>query len=112
MFKNCLVFILLLSSMLYAQSIDECMDCHGDKDFSKSINDSLELSLYIDLNAYQRSVHGEMECVDCHSSIKDVEHEEDLPNVNCADCHEDAEAEYSQSIHASKERYENVILAG
>jgi formate dehydrogenase gamma subunit len=90
----------MMSGFLFGQSVDDCMDCHSDEELTKAINDSTEISLFIELEKYQKSIHGDMECVDCHSTIEDVDHEEELANVNCSDCHEDSEEEYNQSIHA------------
>jgi len=33
------------------------------------------------------SIHKGMNCVDCHSSIKEVPHDEKLPHVECGGCH-------------------------
>jgi formate dehydrogenase gamma subunit len=52
------------------------------------------------LEKYQNSLHGDLECIDCHSDIEDVDHEPELASVNCADCHDDAQEEYQESIHA------------
>jgi cytochrome b subunit of formate dehydrogenase len=54
------------------------------------------------LDAFQASVHGqlEMSCVDCHTGIEDLPHDDiELPKVNCGECHEDQEEVYAQSLH-------------
>ena len=68
-------------------------------EMTKSINDSVEISLFVDMEQYQKSIHGDLECIDCHSTIEDVDHDGDLPVVSCANCHEDSQEEYSESIH-------------
>ena len=58
-----------------------------DDELSKLVNDSTEISLYVDIDRFQNSLHGDLECIDCHSSIDDVEHDTELPEVNCGGCH-------------------------
>jgi thiosulfate reductase cytochrome b subunit len=47
-----------------------------------------ELSLAIDLEKYQDSVHGDMACIDCHYDIEAIPHKQRLDKVDCSDCHE------------------------
>ena len=96
-----LLFSIFLFSSVFAQSNETCMDCHEDEDMTAFIKDTVEISAYIDLEVYENSIHGDMDCIDCHADIDDPEdHNEDLEKVNCADCHEDEQAEFSTSIHA------------
>ncbi len=81
------------------------MDCHSDEEMTGIINDTVEVSMYVDLEKFQKSIHGDMECIDCHSTLEDVDHDEDLPKVVCAECHDDAQEEFSESIHAHSEEY-------
>jgi cytochrome b subunit of formate dehydrogenase len=99
MIKYIIIQTLLTTGLLFAQSVEECLDCHADEDLTKSINDSTEISLFVDLGQYQESIHGDLDCIDCHSTIEDVDHAEELPDVSCAECHDDSQEEYSQSIH-------------
>jgi cytochrome b subunit of formate dehydrogenase/nitrate/TMAO reductase-like tetraheme cytochrome c subunit len=97
---NTIFFVVCFAALGITQSVEECMDCHSDDELTKFINDTVEISLYVDLERYQNSLHGDMECIDCHSSIEDIDHEPELPDVNCADCHDDSQEEYQESIHA------------
>ncbi len=99
MIKFFIILTVLLSGFLFAQSVEDCMDCHSDEEMTKTVNDSIEVSLFVDLEIYQNSIHGDMECIDCHSTIEDVDHDEELPDVVCAECHDDAQEAYNQSIH-------------
>ncbi len=112
MYKYVVFLSLLLSGFLFAQSVEECMDCHNDEDMTKTVHDSLEVSLYVDPEIYQKSIHGDMECIDCHSTIEDVDHAEDLPDVNCAECHDGSQEEYSQSIHSLAIDDNNALFIG
>jgi len=94
-------FGILLIGSAFAQSNETCMECHEDEDMTAFIKDTVEISAYVDLEVYENSIHGDMDCIDCHTDIEDPEdHEEDLEKVNCAECHEDSQEEFKASIHA------------
>lgn len=103
-----LLFVLPFAALLAAvgparaQDVDDCLICHDDEELTK-IRDDRVVSLYIDIDLFERSVHGreEMVCIDCHADLIDFdyEHAEDLEPVDCSMCH-DREAEvYAQSLH-------------
>src|SRR5262245_52819393 len=46
--------------------------------------------------ALLRSVHGTLECTDCHASIGALPHPDDLPRVDCSACHTVEEAAYTK----------------
>lgn len=102
---------LFMAALAFGQSVDDCLQCHADKDLSKSINDSTEISLYVDQQKYEKSIHGGLVCVDCHSTVKNVEHESELPAVNCGGCHEQAQQQYALSIHGTSPGSKNVSPA-
>jgi formate dehydrogenase gamma subunit len=78
------------------------MDCHEDEEMTAIIKDTVEISAYVDIEVYKNSIHGDIDCIDCHIDIDDPEdHAEDLASVNCAECHEDAQKEYSETIHGT-----------
>lgn len=94
--------LLLIVGFIFGQpTMDECMMCHSDEELTQSIDDSTERSLFIDQNKFVNSIHGEFECIDCHSDITEAEHDTPLEKVQCAVCHEDAQEAYSGSIHAN-----------
>jgi 5-methylcytosine-specific restriction endonuclease McrA len=90
------------NKMVSAQEIDDCMECHMDRNLTKTDAAGNVHSLYVDKDAFVGSVHGEMEytCVDCHEDVKAEEHpKEGIPDVKCGPCHEEALAEYEKSRH-------------
>ncbi len=103
MIKGILLLTILMSGFVFAQSVEDCMECHSDEEMTKTINDSIELSLYVDIDKYDYSIHGGLDCIDCHSSLEEVDHDEGLPKVNCAECHDDSQEEFDESIHAHAE---------
>ena len=69
---------------------EECMRCHGDAAKVKTVLNQEEIA---------KSRHNDLACTECHEGITKAEHEEKLPKVNCASCHEDEEKEFKGSVH-------------
>ena len=80
-------------------SNSECLQCHGDSSLSKVGPAGEVISLYVDAQKYQHSVHASLSCVDCHSGVEEIPHAEKLPPVNCGKCHEEVQATYDSSSH-------------
>ncbi len=83
---NLLLLFIFSSLKIQSQetlSNEECMTCHSDT--SLGIN-------YITGDHLKGSVHEKFDCVQCHSSITEIPHNEELADVNCSDCHK-ADAE-------------------
>lgn len=98
------VFLTVLGSITIAQtSTEQCIDCHSDETMTIDKNGK-ELSLFIDREKYKNSVHGETECIDCHSAFdaESLPHKEgkDISRVDCAQCH-DTDS-FNASIHGKK----------
>lgn len=85
---------------LKAQSVDDCMMCHEDADMTKE-RDGREVPLHIDISSYSTSVHGDLDCTDCHSDLSDTDfpHEEELEPVDCSLCHDEIAEIYDASLH-------------
>jgi len=96
-----------LSLTLAADKIPntDCFDCHLDPTTQRKVNGKVMAMPVFPTNAFNRSVHAKLDCVDCHIGIKDYQHESKLPAPKCAQCHEDkpshekAVTEYASSIH-------------
>lgn len=71
-------------------SNEDCMECHGDTSKPEILVKSGVLS---------KSVHQDLECIDCHTKITEKEHAKSLPKVDCSSCHEDENAEFKESVH-------------
>lgn len=100
MILNRIIFLIsLLTTLGWAQSNDDCMMCHSDPELTKLVDDTVEVSMYVDQEAYDNSIHGFFECMDCHMDIEDIPHEENLQKVDCANCHDDATEAYGKGIH-------------
>ncbi|MHC5211107.1 MAG: cytochrome c3 family protein [Planctomycetota bacterium] len=89
---------LLLSPVAAAQ----CLDCHADRDFLESVMPdparALE-PLLVDEQRFADSVHGGMDCSDCHMDYDDVPHTEDGMSFDCTGCHSDQSEVLASSVH-------------
>ncbi len=83
-----------------AQSVEDCMTCHEDPDLTGE-RDGREISVFLDLEKFDYSVHGELECISCHIDLEDVELPHDVPlePVDCSMCHDDVAEIYQNSLH-------------
>jgi predicted CXXCH cytochrome family protein len=58
-----------------AQTNETCMSCHGDRGKSVTLASGETRSLYVDQDAFARSVHGgKLSCVDCHQDMNELPH--------------------------------------
>ena len=111
LFKISFIIALFLSAnVIEAQTKDDCLICHSDEDMTYERNNK-EVSLFVNEDSYNHSVHADIECVDCHIDFnaEELPHREgkDIYKVDCSNCH-DTEA-FQSSIHAKKKLH--VILA-
>ncbi|HXF03869.1 MAG TPA: cytochrome b/b6 domain-containing protein [Blastocatellia bacterium] len=75
------------------------MACHGNRELTKEVQ-GRQVSVYVNEEALKASVHGFLNCGDCHSDVKDYPHEPTPQKVSCGECHSEAVAAYQQSVHA------------
>jgi cytochrome b subunit of formate dehydrogenase len=98
-----LIFVLVLlfdSVCLWAVDNETCLDCHDDPEFETERN-GRTVSLYVDYAVFRRSVHGDLDCIDCHeeADVEDFPHDEILSHVNCGNCHDDVQVDFDAGIH-------------
>jgi formate dehydrogenase gamma subunit len=88
----CLIFITVFA-FLYessnAQTKDDCLDCHDDPEFTTEI-DGKEISLSVNGDKFNYSVHKKLNCVACHKGYdpEEIPHNENALEVNCLNCHQ------------------------
>lgn len=95
-----LLFLIIIPIIVLSQTDEDCLMCHGERDFK--VEHGLKVRyLFIDNIILKKSVHKDLECVDCHSALKgvDLPHEERVSAVQCGICHEREEKEHSESLH-------------
>lgn len=95
-----LVFILHVQS-LSAQPLtkDACLGCHSAPGLEK-LRDGKKVSLQIESQAFEKSIHGSFDCTTCHTDISQIPHKTELKPVQCDTCHAASVKSYSESIHA------------
>ncbi len=92
--------ILLISSEGFAQAGGSCFNCHG-----RGSKNSLKrrATLIVDYGRFKRSVHGELDCEDCHDQVNPdkIPHfkGKKYPRVNCGNCHDDIVQNYKSNFH-------------
>src|ERR1041385_349635 len=72
----------------------DCLDCHLDPTTTRKVGDQI-IPLLFPTNAFNKSVHAKLDCIDCHEGIKDLVHPSKLPPPNCSGCHESEGKEYA-----------------
>jgi cytochrome b subunit of formate dehydrogenase/5-methylcytosine-specific restriction endonuclease McrA len=81
-------------------SNDECLACHQDSSLTTEANGNTR-SAYVNPTKFKDSIHGQVfSCVDCHTDIKSVPHQDKPGPVTCAACHGEAKIAYDRSSHA------------
>ena len=78
----------------------DCFDCHDDDGVTR---DKDGTSVTVKPAVFNASVHESVACVECHTSLEkvtDFPHEEKLPKVDCAGCHDEEVEKYTSGVHA------------
>ncbi len=88
-----LAFLALAPRALRAQ---DCLTCHGDA----SMTDSAGHSIAVDGKKFGDSIHGSLQCANCHADIKGYPHPDKVAPVDCKTCHADEAAQLGGSVHA------------
>lgn len=81
-----------------AQSTEDCMMCHEDPSL---LSERTGQRVNVNLTGFHASVHGGLECVDCHADLSGAElpHDAPLAPVDCGLCHDDIAGVYKNSMH-------------
>lgn len=97
------ILLFAAASPALALSTSDCFDCHSDDTLAKTAKGQ-EISLFVDEETYVDSVHGDMDCTDCHEDLAGVEdmHAEELEAVSCGNCHDDAAAQVEAGGHMAE----------
>lgn len=64
----------------------DCLDCHSDAQVRKVNGKDVPLPAF-DTNRFNASIHGKLQCVECHNGIKEAVHESHPPPPQCVECH-------------------------
>ena len=74
------------------------MDCH-EAEFKPRKKGEQPVWIGVRPEVFAKSVHGKLNCVDCHDAIKEAPHASKLPPAQCTTCHEQPAAQFAASIH-------------
>jgi cytochrome b subunit of formate dehydrogenase len=65
-----------------------CLACHGNEGFSAPAAEGKSRALFVHGQKFEGSVHGKLQCVQCHQDITAVPHDKTVRKVSCINCHE------------------------
>ena len=80
-------------------SNSDCLDCHLDSRNTRTVNGVKVPLAVFPTNSFQKSVHSTLDCTDCHTGVKELVHDANLPPPDCSGCHDKEAKEYATSIH-------------
>lgn len=94
------LFLVMMISFALPATNEDCQMCHSDPELT-TVRHGRTVSLYVDFKKFSRSVHQNLECIDCHgdADVEEFPHPEQLEDVNCGDCHSDEEEDFLAGIH-------------
>jgi len=98
-----MVFFMIMSGFVLAQSNDDCLMCHEDPELFM-VRNGKNVSLFISRDALKNSVHAQEACAKCHiemdaENFPHADGVKKMPVVSCGSCHKAAEMQYLQGIH-------------
>ncbi len=83
----------------------DCLECHTDPTQTRKVEGKTVPLAVVETNRFLASVHGKLNCVDCHVGVTELVHAPNVPPAQCVSCHtnqtnhEAAAAAYRTSIH-------------
>ena len=76
----------------------KCLKCHGREGFSRKSADGEMRDLHVNAEAFEHSVHGMRDCVNCHKDIVKIPHRKGIDHkVGCVQCHTELWEEAQQA---------------
>ena len=80
-------------------SNSDCLDCHSDPTTTRLVNGEKVSVGNFPTNGFAHSVHSGLDCIDCHTGIKELVHDQIISTPDCAGCHDQEAKDYDGSIH-------------
>jgi cytochrome b subunit of formate dehydrogenase len=95
--------LLLVVAASAAESIptSDCLQCHGDRDLTKTNAAGQTVSLFVDEKLFAASRHGTNTCASCHRDLGSGHPDDGVPArpVSCLACHPESSKSYTASVH-------------
>jgi len=73
----------------------DCLACHNQPDLKSDSG----RSVFVDTAKHNASVHANLNCITCHTDIKEFPHPAKIAKVKCSSCHEEPADDISKSVH-------------
>ena len=89
------IFLLGVAQRPPAQA--DCLACHGDK----TMQDAAGHSIAVDGDKFGASMHGSLQCNNCHADIQQYPHPDHIAKVDCKTCHAEEASKLTGSVHSS-----------
>jgi cytochrome b subunit of formate dehydrogenase len=78
----------------------DCLGCHNDPSLTSDSGGKTH-GISVDPGKFKGSVHGSLECADCHGDVRAFPHDPAPAKVNCGSCHAETQASYEHGVHAA-----------
>lgn len=114
--------VLSVSSVATAADRDNCLMCHKYRYMGRIDEKGEKDNYHIDQNVFNRSIHRNISCRDCHTYITKIPHDPVTQTVNCANVchikppfsqkkfsHEKIVNIFKNSIHSVKPQYSDIL---
>jgi len=97
---SALMLVALAEGPVLAQDNSDCLACHGEKGFTAERR-GRTVPLYVAEKPFASSVHGSLQCVNCHVDLqgKELPHEASPKKADCGACHEQEAKQHAASLH-------------
>ena len=76
----------------------DCLACHAEPGLERQVAGKTTPLAPFPAAAFAKSSHAKLNCVDCHTTAKEIPHEP-LGPADCTRCHEKATTAYDKSVH-------------
>lgn len=96
-----MVLVLVARAEAVTAESNLCLECHQDFNLVKSTDKGEKVSLYVNKNIINISVHRKISCQQCHSDATSLPHRERLSTVDCSSCHKKETVDYEESVHGA-----------
>ncbi len=91
--------LLVFAAPRVAQAETDCIACHGNTSQQDASGKTIA---GVDTGVFHASLHGSLKCIDCHTTIKDYPHPDQITPVKCESCHASQAEELVGSVHANR----------
>ncbi len=91
-----------------SQANSDCLACHADA----SVQDASGHSVSVNEHTFDASLHGSLKCVDCHTTIKEYPHPDQITPVKCESCHAEEASGLAGSVHAKASEHPCISCHG